>query len=46
VASVRGDNMLSVVMVVLQLIMMREVHMAKCKDKGQLGRPIPHLMNG
>jgi hypothetical protein len=50
VASVRCEreqvakNMLSVVMVVLQLIMMRYVHKTKFKDKGQVGWPIPHLM--
>jgi hypothetical protein len=40
------NNMLSVVMVIMQLIMMRQVHMIEFKDKGQVGRPIPHLMTG
>jgi hypothetical protein len=50
VASVRcegvqvANNMLSIVMVVLQFIMMRQVHMTKFKDKEQVGWPIPHLM--
>jgi ABC-type Na+ efflux pump permease subunit len=52
VASVRcervqvANNMLSVVMIIFQLIMMRQVHMKKFKDKGQVGWPIPHLMTG
>jgi hypothetical protein len=41
-----ANNMLSVVMVVLQLIMMQKVHMTNFKDKGQVGWPIPHLMTG
>jgi hypothetical protein len=41
-----ANNMLSVVMVIMQLIMMRQVHMTEFKDKGQVGRPIPHLMTG
>jgi ABC-type Na+ efflux pump permease subunit len=51
VASVRCDrvqvanNMLSIVMVVLQLILMRQVHRTKFKDKEQVGWPIPHLMS-
>jgi len=52
VASIRceqvqmANNMLSVVMVIMQLIMMRQVHGIEFKDKGQVGRPIPHLMFG
>jgi hypothetical protein len=52
VASVRCDrvqvanNMLSVVMVVLQLILMRQVHRTEFKDREQVGWPIPHLMTG
>jgi hypothetical protein len=52
VASVRCDrvqvanNMSSVVMVVLQLILMRQVHRTKFKDIEQVGWPIPHLMTG
>jgi hypothetical protein len=52
VASVRcervqvANNMLSVVMVVLQLILMRQVHRTEFKDKEQVGWPIPHLMTG
>jgi hypothetical protein len=41
-----ANNMLSVVMVVLQLILMRQVHRTDFKDKEQVGWPIPHLMNG
>jgi hypothetical protein len=50
VASIRCDkvqvanNMLSVIMVVLQLILMRQVHMKEFKDREQVGWPIPHLM--
>jgi hypothetical protein len=40
------NNMISVVMVIMQLIMMRQVHMTEFKDKGQVGRPILHLMSG
>jgi hypothetical protein len=40
------NNMISFVMVIMQLIMMRHVHMTDLKDKGQVGRPIPHLMTG
>jgi hypothetical protein len=39
-----ANNMLSFFMVVLQLIMMRQVHRTKVKDKEQVGWPIPHLM--
>jgi ABC-type Na+ efflux pump permease subunit len=52
VASVRCDrvqvanNMLLGVMVVFQLILMRQVHKTKFKDKEQVGWPILHLMTG
>ena len=52
VASVRcervqvDNNMLSVVMVVLQFILMRQVHREEFKDKGQVGWPILHLIIG
>jgi hypothetical protein len=52
VASIRCDivqvanNILSVVIVVLQLILMRQVHRTKFKDREQVGWPIPHLMIG
>jgi hypothetical protein len=39
-----ANNMLSVVMVVLQLILMRQVHRIEFKDREQVGWPIPHLM--
>jgi hypothetical protein len=35
---------MSVVMVVLQLILMRQVHRIEFKDREQVGWPIPHLM--
>jgi hypothetical protein len=38
------NNMLLVVMVVLQFILMRQVHRTEFKDKEKLGWPIPHLM--
>jgi hypothetical protein len=41
-----ANNMLSVLMVIMQLIMMRHVHRTEFKDKGQVGRPILHLMSG
>jgi hypothetical protein len=50
VTSVRYDtiqmanNMMSVIMIVLQLIWMRQVHRTDFKDKEQVGCPIPHLM--
>jgi hypothetical protein len=50
VASVRcervqvANNMMSIVMVVLQLILMRQVHRTDFKDKEQVGWPILHLM--
>jgi ABC-type Na+ efflux pump permease subunit len=52
VASVRCDrvqvanNMSPFVMVVLQLILMRQVHRTEFKDIEQVGWPIPHLMTG
>jgi hypothetical protein len=50
VASVRcsrvqlANNMLSVVMIVLQLILMRQVHRTELKNRGQAGWPIPSLL--
>jgi hypothetical protein len=41
-----ANNMCSVIMVVLQLIMMRQVHRSDLIDKGQVGRTISHLMSG
>jgi ABC-type Na+ efflux pump permease subunit len=41
-----ANNMISIVKVIMQLIMMRQVKMIEFKDKGQVGRPIPHLMIG
>jgi hypothetical protein len=41
-----NNNMLLVIMVIIQLIMMRQVHRTKFKDKGQVGGPILHLMTG
>jgi ABC-type Na+ efflux pump permease subunit len=52
VASVRcnrvqmTNNILSVVMIVLQLILMRQVHMTEFRDRGQAGWPIPSLLTG
>jgi hypothetical protein len=52
VASVRCDgiqvanNMLSIIMVVLQLILMRQVHKIEFKDREQMGWFVPHLMTG
>jgi hypothetical protein len=52
VASVRCDrvqvaiNMLLVIMVVFQLILMRQVHRTEFKHREQVGWPILHLMNG
>jgi hypothetical protein len=40
------NNMLSVVMIVLQLILMRQVHRTELKDREQVGWPIPRLMIG
>jgi hypothetical protein len=38
------NNMLLVVMVIMQFIIMWQVHRTKFKDKGQVERPILHLM--
>jgi hypothetical protein len=52
VASVRcnrvqmANNILSVVMIVLQLILMRQVHRTEFRDRGQVGWPIPSLLIG
>jgi hypothetical protein len=52
VASVRcnraqmANNILSVVMIVLQLILMRQVHRTEFRDGGQAGWPIPSLLTG
>jgi hypothetical protein len=52
VASVRcnrvqmANNILSVVMIVLQLILMRQVHRTEFRDRGQAGWPIPSLLTG
>ena len=49
VASVRCDrvqmanNMMSVIMIVLQLILMRQVHRIEFKDKEQVRWPIPNF---
>jgi hypothetical protein len=40
------NNVLSVVMIVLQLILMRQVHRREFRDRGQAGWPIPSLLNG
>jgi ABC-type Na+ efflux pump permease subunit len=39
-----ANNIISVFMVIMKLIMMRQVHRTEFKDKGQVGRPISHLM--
>jgi hypothetical protein len=39
-----ANNMLSVIMVFLQLILMRQLHKIEFKDNEQLGWPIPQLM--
>jgi hypothetical protein len=39
-----ANNMLSVIMVILQLILMRQVHRTEFKDREQVGWPITHLM--
>jgi hypothetical protein len=41
-----ANNMMSVIMVVLQLILMRQVHRTEFKDREQVGWPIPQLMTG
>ena len=52
VASVRcnraqmDNNILSVVMIVLQLILMRQVHMTEFRDRGKVEWPILSLLTG
>jgi hypothetical protein len=52
VASVRcnrvqmANNILSVVMIVLQLILMRQVHRTEFRDREQVGWPISSLLTG
>jgi hypothetical protein len=52
VASVRcnrvqmANNILSVLMIVLQLILMRQVHRTDFRDRGQAEWPIPSLLTG
>jgi ABC-type Na+ efflux pump permease subunit len=52
IASVRcnrvqmANNILSVVMIVLQLILMRQVHRTEFRDREQAVWPIPSLLNG
>jgi hypothetical protein len=41
-----ANNMLLVVMIVLQLILMRQVHRTEFRDRGQVGWPIPSLLTG
>jgi hypothetical protein len=41
-----ANNILSVVMIVLQLILMRQVHRTEFRDRGQAGWPIPSLLTG
>jgi hypothetical protein len=41
-----ANNILSIFMVIMKLIMMRQMHGTKFKDKRQVGRPTPHLMTG
>jgi hypothetical protein len=41
-----ANNILSVVMIVLQLILMRQVHMTEFKDRGQARWPILSLLTG
>jgi hypothetical protein len=41
-----ANNMILVVMVIMQLIMMRQMNKTNFKDKEQMGKPIPHLMTG
>jgi hypothetical protein len=40
------NNILSVVMIVLQLILMRQVHRTEFRDRGQSGWPISSLLTG
>jgi ABC-type Na+ efflux pump permease subunit len=39
-----ANNIMSVVMIVLQLILMRQVHRAEFRDREQAGWPIPSLL--
>jgi hypothetical protein len=41
-----ANNILSVVMIVLQLILMRQVHRTEFRDRGKVGWPIPSLLTG
>jgi hypothetical protein len=41
-----ANNTLSIIMVVLQLILMRQVHKTEFKYIKQVEWPIPHLMTG
>jgi hypothetical protein len=41
-----SNNILSVVMIVLQLILMRQVHRTEFRDRGQAEWPIPSFLNG
>ena len=41
-----ANNILSVVMIVLQLILMRQVHRTEFIDRGKVGWPIPSLLTG
>jgi hypothetical protein len=41
-----ANNILSVVMIVLQLILMRQVHRTEFRDREQAGWPIPSLLTG
>jgi hypothetical protein len=41
-----ANNILSVVMIVLQLILMRQVHRTEFRDRGQAGWPILSLLTG
>jgi hypothetical protein len=40
------NNVLSVVIIALQLILMRQVHRTEFRDRGQAGWPIPSLLTG
>jgi hypothetical protein len=41
-----ANNILSVVMIVLQLILMIQVHRTEFRDREQSEWPIPSLLNG
>jgi hypothetical protein len=41
-----SNNMLSVIMIVLQLILMRQVHRTEFGDRGQAGWLIPSFLTG